>query len=713
MLLFALLLLSVQLPLALTEHGSESILDRVVATDGGGAGSALQDGDELTIYFSTNTDKPPVTGRGDVDKFLKFSAQLGSAYNGTWTDAKTLVIKIYDITDGSWQENEFIYSSSLGPITYNQSSGRFSLAAIADKVSVNDTLAWTCTEAPRTSLSGSTQVASNDFSDIVGVSEDMTDCIARKRLGKYLAPRASTSLATAVGHFVVQAFFRRQDGTLIMSVNDATDNDTAVLSGTWGQESHSNASLVQCIAADSLMSPSPGISFGDTLDLLFEPATLAPTARKVLRFQPSIANMQCSTYQINVLMGDVHIVLPGIPSNSSAANIRSLLEASSTAFGSQSTISIEGFLNSSAGWVIALNTTCAFCRGDVRLNISWSGCEVPLPDTKVDILNDGYALDYKWFSKLFIPSTYLGQNVSGKWITASMLQVEVRNVTGVDVLGTRVGKLSFSLSSSAGRHLWEQKYKVSEQPCQVSGTWGAYPRLSILSALASDTSSPNVNELSVGDVVAITFSFATNTPPVASKDEVDKFLGWGGYVKSLESGESVLYRCPNHCIAPGSDYWGEWVDNSRLLITIKDANMPKDPGYEYQGYYGTPVSPEMQTEIGSFVIFIKEGAVIGSLDESSPACGDVEKETGCGVKFVTGSWGTYVRIIPASQMLYAFAAVLSLIAICLFGAKHFCKYRKRASKPRSNCPSSTHCRFTNHPLLSCQQTFKTHTPGVA
>ena len=58
-----------------------------------------------------------------------------------------------------------------------------------------------------------------------------------------------------------------------------------------------------------------------------------------------------------------------------------------------------GALNDADGPDVAVRSRQAtpLCRGDVRLNISWSGCEVPLPDTKVDILNDGYALDYKWF----------------------------------------------------------------------------------------------------------------------------------------------------------------------------------------------------------------------------------------------------------------------------------------------------------------------------
>ena len=55
-------------------------------------------GDKVTVVFDKLTNTPNVTDKTNLDRLLTFSADLGSAYSGNWTDRKTLVVTIEDAT---------------------------------------------------------------------------------------------------------------------------------------------------------------------------------------------------------------------------------------------------------------------------------------------------------------------------------------------------------------------------------------------------------------------------------------------------------------------------------------------------------------------------------------------------------------------------------------------------------------------------------------
>lgn len=66
---------------------------------------------------------------------------------------------------------------------------------------------------------------------------------------------------------------------------------------------------------------------------------------------------------------------------------------------------------------------------------------------------------------------------------------------------------------------------------------------------------------SVGDTISITFSAATNAPPVDTKEKVDRIFEFSA--------------------APATNYYGEWSSNNRTLtLYLLNVTNATDPGID-------------------------------------------------------------------------------------------------------------------------------------
>ena len=66
----------------------------------GSSSTQYSNGTTLTISFDQNTDMglyPSTLLKSDIDGLFTFNPSIGSAYNGSWTDAKTVMITVADI----------------------------------------------------------------------------------------------------------------------------------------------------------------------------------------------------------------------------------------------------------------------------------------------------------------------------------------------------------------------------------------------------------------------------------------------------------------------------------------------------------------------------------------------------------------------------------------------------------------------------------------
>lgn len=73
----------------------------VVANDPDNGDTVFGNGDHITLTFDMDTNGPSVKSKLDIDTLLLFSSSIGSNYNGSWLDSRTIQILITDASGGS------------------------------------------------------------------------------------------------------------------------------------------------------------------------------------------------------------------------------------------------------------------------------------------------------------------------------------------------------------------------------------------------------------------------------------------------------------------------------------------------------------------------------------------------------------------------------------------------------------------------------------
>jgi hypothetical protein len=69
-----------------------------VASDPQNDDNVLNNGDQITISFDIDTNRPSVATKADLDRVFFFSQNLGASYSGSWVNARTCVVTLNDVT---------------------------------------------------------------------------------------------------------------------------------------------------------------------------------------------------------------------------------------------------------------------------------------------------------------------------------------------------------------------------------------------------------------------------------------------------------------------------------------------------------------------------------------------------------------------------------------------------------------------------------------
>ena len=300
---------------------------------------------------------------------------------------------------------------------------------------------------------------------------------------------------------------------------------------------------------------------------------------------------------------------------------------------------------------------------------------------------DGQLVTDSLLRSLFEFSSPLSTAMIGSWKSSRHLQITLLNVdsktinvkmTGVGRMKNpkRQGKLTVRIKEtdeklfSKGDH-FHIRPEVSNMPCVLDGTWGEHERVKVVEVRASDLNDPPLQGFSANDALSLTFNVPTNMPPAVTKEEINAWLIFGGFINT--GGNVRLYRCPLQCLFPGTEYTGEWIDSQHLLITIHDATLEEISGtgpdgdeIPYKHIEGVSLSKQIRIlskkEVedgveGGFAVFALEDGPLATMDDSSPPCKMLgEKLEYCG-QLAVGDWGYTADLTSVATVLYTICCV--------------------------------------------------------
>ena len=293
---------------------------------------------------------------------------------------------------------------------------------------------------------------------------------------------------------------------------------------------------------------------------------------------------------------------------------------------------------------------------------------------------NGVILTNDFIHSLIEFSSLPSNDMEGEWLSATHLQIVLKNVeffnvniqqTGVGRMKEpkRIGRFKINIKSKQEQLLTNNEHyatrpDVSNELCSVDGTWGEHARVVVTEIRASDLNDPPLAGFSTNDALSLTFNVPTNMPPSKTKEDIDSWLVFGGYL-SDSAGNIRLYRCPLQCLYLGTAYTGEWIDAMHLLITIHNPTLKQESGIgpdkkkvQYKEISG--VTPYNQIQIGhrglnsngGFAVFALEEGPLSTVDDSAPPCKMVSgKIEFCGGVAV-GGWGENNDMISVSTVLY-------------------------------------------------------------
>ena len=288
-------------------HSAPSVTHMVATNDGAQGG--LSNGDRITFSFNKDTNSPAVGTKADVDKLLSFSAALGTAYTGSWTDASTLAITVTDVTGAASPA-----STRVGQLTATFASDRGVMLKSADSssVAVTSTVTligtWGALAAPAVTsvVAAATGTASGlDVGDTIAINFDQTTnqpaaasatqidslvsfshSFGSGYTGQWTSASLLTVTVTDVSGMAAEGLTRVGALTAALvagsGLRSADLSSPAVhpggsavqLSGSWGN--HTAPTIANITAADG--GSQAGLGNGDTLTVIFDQSTNRPSA---------------------------------------------------------------------------------------------------------------------------------------------------------------------------------------------------------------------------------------------------------------------------------------------------------------------------------------------------------------------------------------------------------------------------------------------------
>ncbi|KNC50385.1 uncharacterized protein AMSG_06876 [Thecamonas trahens ATCC 50062] len=150
-------------------------------------------------------------------------------------------------------------------------------------------------------------------------------------------------------------------------------------------------------------------------------------------------------------------------------------------------------------------------------------------------------------------SNSLGTSYAGSWSSDSVLRIELLDTTGADmVIGLSTIRCIGNLTNSAKT----SRFCNTESPA-LGGDWGLLPGPAFVSVVADDPDDAD-GIYSSGDTLTLTFSEATNRPPVGTLTQINHLFRF------------IPASASTPTLALGSGATGVWTTPSTLVITITD-----------------------------------------------------------------------------------------------------------------------------------------------
>ena len=599
-------------PLVLSEsvsfHDSLSVkkstnaisISSMSAFDGTGVNTGYGNGLKITILFSEGTNRPggtSVLNKTAVDNIFTFSQNLGTNYQGQWTDTRTFVITILDSTGSTpptiggltstvkqsanllnLAETSMPSISTSPPLsgTFGSKPGPFITGLVVnDPSGLNPTYSNGDTITARFSEStnqpiGTGVLNKGSVDSLFTFSQNLGDDYNGQwtssstfvitvldsshgtvtigglqttvKSGAGLKNSVGTSLVSTSTSPVLSGHFGNQPGPTML---DLVASDPT---GSLGSYSNGTSITIRFAQPTNTFDPTPtisGLSKSD-LDALFAFTQNLGNDYAGQWVDPStiVITITDSRHSTPPTIGGLQVTVIGNIRDSSGLSVPSTSTSPSLSgsFGTRSGPSIVSLVASDPTVKDAV-----YSNGDT---ITMTFAESTNRTGGSGILNKGSV------DSLFTFSQNLGTDYVGQWINPSTFVITILDSTGATP--PTIGGLQTTVIGHVGNFAGTSRVSASISP-PLTGSFGDRPGPFITELIASDpTGSHGV--FSNGVTITAKFSELTNQPggtSVLNKASVDNLFTFSQNL--------------------GGNYNGQWINPSTFVITILDSTGATPP----------------------------------------------------------------------------------------------------------------------------------------
>lgn len=624
----------------------------LIASDPNNDDAIYDAGDRIIVRFSENTNKPPVSSKGDLDKIFEYTqegspAVLGAAYSGIWANARTLQITIVSPATATVstasighlsftvkatgnlknQAETSLASTAVSPPlsgTFGTAAGPFFLSLVANDpdggdavYGAGDTITATFSAPTNQPFGPSLDKANLDslftFSqnlgaDYTGVWTNPVTLVITIQNPSGAAPPSVGTLQLTVKS---GGNLRGQANTSLPSVALSSP-----LSGNFGTKA--GPAIVSLVASDPKNPVGNSYDNGDIITVTFNEPTNRPPVG-------SVANLKSLfDFKQGIAVASLGTSYSGSWVSPSVLKITvsdTTGHSSPTPGSLTLTVKASANLKNTAGTSLASTSTSPTLSGNfgIRNGPAFTSLVASDPANDDAVFSAGDKITARFNAKtntppvnsksaldaLFTFSQYIGDDYSGIWTNPTTLVITILDDT-VDT-PPKVGELQLTAKQSGNLQL-----QVGSQPSTavspaLGGTFGTAPGPSIVDLVAKD---PFGSDAVFGKDDTMTLSFGVPTNRIA------------GTVLS-QSQVNDLY---SFSTALDGSFTGRWFDSQTFVITFLSS--------------GT-ISPQ----VGSFSVTVNEAANLkNKADNSLPSAssspllrGDFGTKAGPAITEVVGA----------------------------------------------------------------------------
>ncbi|CAE7875476.1 unnamed protein product, partial [Symbiodinium sp. KB8] len=495
----------------------------------------ISDGDQVTITFDSDTNRPAIGTTAQVNSVFSFSSQTATALSGTWVDARTARLTLTTVPSTVSIPNTRIGALQISVLsTGNLRTADFSSPAASNTVTLvgtwGDWPAPTIVSAVAADTGNSPGVSAGDtiritfdqntnqpsvsngagVSDVLSFSTSLGSLSGEWESSSVLVvtvEAANVADPAAVKIGVLAVTILQAAGLKSEDQSSPSSTDREVRTGTFG--SYPAPTISSITAADRNTPVQPGISGGDALIMVFDIPTNQPTVSSksavdaLLSFSSSIGTnyvgnwVSATQLEITILSAAGANTLATAVGTltvqvKAAGNLRSADESSPQSETS-GTLSFGTWGDYPAP---AISSVTAFDTGNFpglsvgdNLRVTFD-----IPTNTPSLSSKGLV------DNVFQFSSPLGSDYDGYWATDTEAVINITDPTGNTPAYSRVGALYLRVRSTGGLKSQDGSSDASVAVGYLDfGSWGEHIPPAVTTATASD--SGNQEGISNGDSI--------------------------------------------------------------------------------------------------------------------------------------------------------------------------------------------------------------------